>query len=339
MKVQEIMERTGMTETGRAVAYIKDALQEIELYAKENITSGTRASVTASTISFGIGTETVTNGTDWTSAAGATPPASWDVFENPSAGIEPMIFTIIDGALKIAIDSGHGLAISEVNGITQAISVTVGTKYTFSMSFSYFTMNMIAAIGNTATGDDLTVSNDYYTTFGTDDALTSTKSISTTFVPTQSTVYLTIYAYGSESAGDFSIIDSVSIKPYAVLDSANGFGNFTTDMKLRVDGSSSNDTDESDNTSTGYYNIKSVAAGEIELDFALTTESASNTITLIGTNQNYMDIIEDKRYYPFPSDMIKLTSVKVKNHLNGDDKYRRVPRMIHRPVEEDEDDI
>ena len=31
MKVKEIMERAGTTQTGRAIAYIKDALEEIEL--------------------------------------------------------------------------------------------------------------------------------------------------------------------------------------------------------------------------------------------------------------------------------------------------------------------
>ena len=31
MKVKEIMERVGITQTGRAIAYIKDALEEISL--------------------------------------------------------------------------------------------------------------------------------------------------------------------------------------------------------------------------------------------------------------------------------------------------------------------
>tara|TARA_R100000655_G_scaffold13520_2_gene30534 strand:+ start:16118 stop:16405 length:288 start_codon:yes stop_codon:yes gene_type:complete len=31
MKVQEIMERVGMTQTGRAIAYIKDALEELNI--------------------------------------------------------------------------------------------------------------------------------------------------------------------------------------------------------------------------------------------------------------------------------------------------------------------
>ena len=39
MKVQEIMERTGMTETGRAVAYIKDALEEMNIMSETHITT------------------------------------------------------------------------------------------------------------------------------------------------------------------------------------------------------------------------------------------------------------------------------------------------------------
>ena len=37
MKVKEIMERAGMTQTGRAVAYIKDALEEIALESPTHI--------------------------------------------------------------------------------------------------------------------------------------------------------------------------------------------------------------------------------------------------------------------------------------------------------------
>ena len=33
MKVQELMERVGTTETGRAIAYIKDGLEEINMIA------------------------------------------------------------------------------------------------------------------------------------------------------------------------------------------------------------------------------------------------------------------------------------------------------------------
>ena len=39
MKVQEIMERAGVTETGRAIAYIKDGLEEMNLIHETNITT------------------------------------------------------------------------------------------------------------------------------------------------------------------------------------------------------------------------------------------------------------------------------------------------------------
>tara|TARA_R110000744_G_scaffold103936_3_gene199117 strand:- start:14 stop:295 length:282 start_codon:yes stop_codon:yes gene_type:complete len=37
MKVQELMERVGMTETGRAIAYIKDGLEEMNILAETHV--------------------------------------------------------------------------------------------------------------------------------------------------------------------------------------------------------------------------------------------------------------------------------------------------------------
>ena len=37
MKVQELMERVGMTETGRAIAYIKDGLEEINMISETHV--------------------------------------------------------------------------------------------------------------------------------------------------------------------------------------------------------------------------------------------------------------------------------------------------------------
>ena len=37
MKVQEIMERAGITQTGRAIAYIKDALEEINILHETHV--------------------------------------------------------------------------------------------------------------------------------------------------------------------------------------------------------------------------------------------------------------------------------------------------------------
>ena len=39
MKVQEIMERTGLTQTGTAIAYIKDALDEMNILAETHVTT------------------------------------------------------------------------------------------------------------------------------------------------------------------------------------------------------------------------------------------------------------------------------------------------------------
>ena len=45
MKVREIMERAGTTETGRAIAYIKDALDEMNL-SEETHVDTTRINIT-----------------------------------------------------------------------------------------------------------------------------------------------------------------------------------------------------------------------------------------------------------------------------------------------------
>ena len=39
MKIQEIMERVGVEETGRAIAYIKDALEEMNVISETHITT------------------------------------------------------------------------------------------------------------------------------------------------------------------------------------------------------------------------------------------------------------------------------------------------------------
>ena len=48
-------------------------------------------------------------------------------------------------------------------------------------------------------------------------------------------------------------------------------------------------------------------------------------------------ITENKRYYDFPSEMVKVLDVRVKNHSNSKDEYRSIPRTIHPPPTEDAD--
>ena len=38
MKVQEVMERAGITDTGRAIAYIKDGLEELNMISETHVT-------------------------------------------------------------------------------------------------------------------------------------------------------------------------------------------------------------------------------------------------------------------------------------------------------------
>ena len=39
MKVKEVMERAGVTQTGRAIAYIKDGLEELNMLAEIHVTT------------------------------------------------------------------------------------------------------------------------------------------------------------------------------------------------------------------------------------------------------------------------------------------------------------
>ena len=123
--------------------------------------------------------------------------------------------------------------------------------------------------------------------------LSTTGTYTADFVATATTAYITIYSKAA-IAEQYTTIDNVVISQYSTIrDTASGFSNFSTGMKLRVVDSTSNDTDESANTSTGYYTINNVYNNEyISLTDTLTDESAGSTIKVIGSNQNYIDLIK-----------------------------------------------
>ena len=50
-----------------------------------------------------------------------------------------------------------------------------------------------------------------------------------------------------------------------------------------------------------------------------------------------IDIAENQRYYEFPNDMLKVIDIRCKNHSNGRDEYRSIPRTISKPPTEDAD--
>tara|TARA_R100000152_G_C6713971_1_gene141092 strand:- start:587 stop:868 length:282 start_codon:yes stop_codon:yes gene_type:complete len=56
------------------------------------------------------------------------------------------------------------------------------------------------------------------------------------------------------------------------------------------------------------------------------------------TTTQRIDIAENQRFYEFPNDMVKLIDIRMKNHLNGKDEYRSIPRMLHQPTIKDADD-
>ena len=62
-----------------------------------------------------------------------------------------------------------------------------------------------------------------------------------------------------------------------------------------------------------------------------------NVISETHVETERIDITIDQRFYTLPNNMIKLLDVRGKNHLNRDDEYRTLPRMIGEPVTEDAD--
>ena len=52
-----------------------------------------------------------------------------------------------------------------------------------------------------------------------------------------------------------------------------------------------------------------------------------------------LDIVEGQRFYELPNDVVKILSVRAKNHLNTKDEYRKIPRMVYEPLIEDADEV
>jgi len=64
-----------------------------------------------------------------------------------------------------------------------------------------------------------------------------------------------------------------------------------------------------------------------------------NMLTETHTRLERFDITENQRFYTLPNEMVKMIDIRVKNHLNSKDEYRSIPRMIHKPVVKDADNI
>ena len=62
-----------------------------------------------------------------------------------------------------------------------------------------------------------------------------------------------------------------------------------------------------------------------------------NIIHETHVNIEKISIFKDKRFYEIPKDLIKILSVRAKNHLNTKDEYRKIPRSVYEPITEDAD--
>ena len=56
-----------------------------------------------------------------------------------------------------------------------------------------------------------------------------------------------------------------------------------------------------------------------------------NVISETHVNTERIDITAEQRFYDLPLDMVKLLSVRCKNHLNSKDEYRNIPRLLYEP--------
>jgi len=62
-----------------------------------------------------------------------------------------------------------------------------------------------------------------------------------------------------------------------------------------------------------------------------------NMISETHINNARIDIAANQRFYDLPNDMVKITDIRCKNHLNADNEYRSIPRMTYEPPTEDAD--
>jgi hypothetical protein len=327
-----------MKETGRAIAYIKDGLEEMNLISETTINKGRVASAQGTSISFHNSVDTVTNGADWSGTNGsATPPTGWTYY---SAGNNAgnANFTTTDGKLII---EHQGSAEARMVGCFQSLTVLSGHTYTLTYTAnrsataeinikihsSAFSSGDALAAGDLVNVDNPAV--------GVGEA-----TYTVDFTPASSTVYIAIGIDGNTS--DTVTYDNISVKLKGggqIKDSNSGFGNFTTSMKVLVDDSTNNDTNESSNSSVGYYTPTVVSNSILIISDTITEEAAGANITIRGQSNNYSDIIKDKRFYSIPSDAIKIKDIRVKNHLNTDDQWRSIPRMVGKPLNTDKDEI
>tara|TARA_A100001201_G_scaffold53396_1_gene52394 strand:+ start:618 stop:905 length:288 start_codon:yes stop_codon:yes gene_type:complete len=56
-----------------------------------------------------------------------------------------------------------------------------------------------------------------------------------------------------------------------------------------------------------------------------------NVLSETHVRTERIGIKKDQRFYEFPLDLIKVLSIRCKNHLNSKSEYRAIPRLIYEP--------
>ena len=120
-----------------------------------------------------------------------------------------------------------------------------------------------------------------------------------------------------------------------ITDSGSNFVNagFTAGMKIVVSGSEDNN---------GTYTLTTVVAGTLTLTATtddLTAENAGEDVIITGSTPTKYDIVQNKRYYEIPSDALRIIDIKIKGHLNDNDEYRSIPRLLDEPRVQDSDEL
>ena len=64
-----------------------------------------------------------------------------------------------------------------------------------------------------------------------------------------------------------------------------------------------------------------------------------NTIATLKEDTAEVNIVKDQKSYTLTNDQIFITDVRIKGHKNDDNKYRSIPRLASRPLDDDADMI
>ena len=64
-----------------------------------------------------------------------------------------------------------------------------------------------------------------------------------------------------------------------------------------------------------------------------------NMISETHVQNSRIDINQNQRFYNIPNDAIRILEIRCKNHNNGSDEYRSIPRTIYEPQTKDSDGV